>query len=238
MLYLVATPIGNREDITVRALKTLRQVDIIFAEDTRKTRVFLDLFHIKKPIDSYFEQNQKEKAAKIVQLIQHGKKIALVTEAGTPSISDPGFYAVRECIRHNLEVEIIPGVSAVTAAMAVSGLAPDRFFFAGFLPRKPGKRANALQELLAINATVVLFESPQRMKQLLNELVALVPERKIVIAKEMTKIHQQVIRRLHVRDACEELAEGSFKGEYTVLIEGNTRKLRLQDPAGDEEADE
>lgn len=235
MLYLVATPIGNREDITIRALRTLRFVDIIFAEDTRKARVFLDLFRIKKPIDSYFEQNQKEKASKIVKLIQQGKKVALITEAGTPSISDPGFCAVRECIRHNLEVEIIPGVSAVTAAMAVSGLAPDRFFFAGFLPRKPGKRLKALQELLEINATIVLYESPQRMGQLLSELADSVPERKIVIAKEMTKLHQQIIRRLHVRDAHEELADGSFKGEYTVLIEGNTRKM-ARDSSDDEES--
>lgn len=219
MLYIVSTPIGNRDDITIRALKTLREVDLIFAEDTRKAHTLLTLYRIRKPIESYFEHNQREKAARIISLLREGKKIALISEAGTPAISDPGYYLIRECLRQDLPLEVIPGVSAVTAALVISGLPTDRFLFLGFLPRKPGKQKEQLRQVCERDETVVIFESPYRIQRLLRTLVDNgFSGHAIVLVRELTKRFQETRRYGSCRDALADEARIVRKGEFTVVL--------------------
>lgn len=219
MLYIISTPIGNRDDITIRALKTLRDVDLIFAEDTRKAHTLLTMYRIRKPIESYFEHNQRERTVRIIGLLQQGKKIALISEAGTPAISDPGFYLIRECIRQQLPLEVIPGVSAVTAALVISGLPTDRFLFLGFLPRKPGKQKEILRQACQREETIVLFESPYRILRLLHTLDAHgFSNHAIVLVREMTKRFQEVRRYDRCRDAVADETRIICKGEFTVVL--------------------
>lgn len=233
MLYLVATPIGNREDITIRALKILRSVDIVFAEDTRKARTLLSSYRIHKPLESYFEHNEPAQNRKIIALLRAGKNVALIAEAGTPGISDPGYRLIQECVKQKLSFEVIPGVSAVITALAASGLPTDKFLFLGFPPRKRGKRLAALREAQTLNATLVFFESPQRLTGFLEELNEVLPGRRVVIARELTKMFEEVRRFANAEEAIRTLNNKPCKGEHTVLVEGSTRRTRTPGEAKD-----
>lgn len=216
-LYLVATPIGNLSDITLRALDTLRGAAAVLAEDTRRTRILLAHFEIKKPLVSYDAHASAALTEKLVQRLLSGEALALVTDAGTPSVSDPGRALVAAAHERGISVVPIPGVSAVTAAVAVSGLVDGPFSFLGFLPRTGKKRAEALQGIAASPVPVVLFESPHRLARTLAELAELVPERRAVVCRELTKLYEEISR-----GTLSELAspEREFRGELTLVIEG------------------
>jgi 16S rRNA (cytidine1402-2'-O)-methyltransferase len=219
-LYIVATPIGNRDDITLRALSILREVDQIAAEDTRKTRKFLALHHITNNLISYHEHNEAERTPKLLAQLQKGLSIALVCNAGTPTVSDPGYRLIEAALKINLNVIPIPGVSAATAALSVSGLPTDSFVFIGFLPPKKAKRLQQLSEIADETRTLIFYESPRRIRRLLDEINDIMGDRKIVLAREMTKIHEEFLRgRLSdVREVLEQRPE--VKGECTLLVVG------------------
>src|SRR5881394_2088938 len=186
-LYLVATPIGNLEDITLRALRTLKECDVVAAEDTRRTGLLLKHFEISKPLLSYFQFNEARRSEEILERLRRGEKVALVTDAGSPGISDPGERVVKAAIAAGFRVEAVPGPSAVVAALTASGLATEEFHFIGFLPHKSGQRRNKLESLKNFEGTLVLYESPYRIEKVLAELNEVFPERQIVLARELTK---------------------------------------------------
>lgn len=218
-LYLVATPIGNLEDITLRALRVLRQAGLIACEDTRHTQKLLNHYGIKTSTISYHEHNEAERAAELVEQLTKGARIALVTDAGTPSISDPGFRVVKEAIERGIPVIPVPGPAAVVAALGVSGLPSDSFCFRGFLPAKRGARRRELEAIRTSTSTEIFYEAPHRLKETLEEIVKVLGSRRpIVIAREMTKIHEEFLRGeagsvLRLIDS-REIA----KGEITLLI--------------------
>ena len=216
-LYLVATPIGNLEDITLRALRVLRECDVVAAEDTRRTGQLLKHFQISKPMLSYFQFNEAKRSEEIVARLQRGEKVALVSDAGSPGISDPGERVVRAAVVKGLRVESVPGPSAVVAAITASGLSADEFHFVGFLPHKSGQRRNRLESLKATAGTLVLYESPYRIEKLLGELQEVFPEREVVLARELTKKFEEYLRG---RPAAllEVAAKRSLKGEFVVMI--------------------
>ncbi|HTG45023.1 MAG TPA: 16S rRNA (cytidine(1402)-2'-O)-methyltransferase, partial [Verrucomicrobiae bacterium] len=184
-LYLVATPIGNLEDITLRALRTLRDCDLVAAEDTRRSGQLLKHFGISRPLLSYFRFNEAKRSEEIIERLRRGEKVALVTDAGTPGISDPGERVVRAVRAAGLRVESVPGACALVTALTASGLPTDQFHFAGFLPHKSGQRLKRLRELQLIPGTLIFYESPYRVEKLLQELNSLWPERPVVIAREL-----------------------------------------------------
>src|ERR1035441_6745321 len=186
-LCLVATPIGNLEDITLRALRVLKECDVVAAEDTRYTGRLLKHFGISKPMLSYFQFNEAARSREIVERLRRGEKIALVTDAGTPGISDPGERVVKAALAGGCRVEPVPGPCALVAALSASGLPADEFHFLGFLAHKPGRRRRQLEEAKGVPGTLVLYESPHRILKLLAELVEVYPERKVVLARELTK---------------------------------------------------
>ncbi|MCK5418905.1 MAG: 16S rRNA (cytidine(1402)-2'-O)-methyltransferase, partial [Desulfobacterales bacterium] len=194
VLYVVATPIGNREDITLRALNILRDVDLIAAEDTRKTGNLLAHYQIKNRLISFYEHNEKKRTPEIIGKLLDGISIALVSNAGTPSISDPGYRLIEAAIANKITVSPIPGVSAATAAMSVSALPTDSFVFIGFLPRKKAKRQQFLNELAVEPRPVIFYESPKRILTLLEEIISCMGDRPAVLAREMTKLHEEFIR--------------------------------------------
>jgi 16S rRNA (cytidine1402-2'-O)-methyltransferase len=217
-LYLVATPIGNLGDITLRALETLRQVDLIASEDTRHTGLLLKHFEIAKPQMSFHEHNERQATPRIMQLLEEGKSVALVTCAGTPGISDPGFVLVREAINTGIEVTAIPGPTALIMALVLSGLAVHSFTFRGFPPHKPGQRRHFLEADRESPYTLIYYESPFRVRKLLEDALAVFGDRRAAIAKELTKIHE-TIRRGSLSELLAGLEE-TPKGEYVVLIAG------------------
>ncbi|MCU0784231.1 MAG: 16S rRNA (cytidine(1402)-2'-O)-methyltransferase [Verrucomicrobia bacterium] len=216
-LYLVATPIGNLEDITLRALRVLRECDVVAAEDTRRTGQLLKHFGISKPLLSYFQFNEARRSEEIIERLRRGEKVALVTDAGSPGISDPGERVVKAAIAAGLRVESVPGPCALVAALTASGLPTDEFHFIGFLPHKSGQRRNQLESLKAFAGTLVLYESPYRIEKLLAELNEVFPERNVVIARELTKKFEEFLRGKPA-ELIAVTAKRSRKGEFVVLV--------------------
>jgi 16S rRNA (cytidine1402-2'-O)-methyltransferase len=218
-LYLVATPIGNLEDITLRALRLLKEVDLIACEDTRQTLKLLSHYGIQTRLVSYHEHNEMTKAAELMVDLEGGAKIALVTDAGMPGISDPGFRLIALAIRHHVPVVPIPGASAFLAALVASGLPTDSFRFSGFLPSKAGQRRKLLESFKSSPRTQVFYEAPHRLLETLADVVAILGEdRHVVVAREVTKIHEEFLRG-RARDVLQKFeARGTVKGEITLLI--------------------
>jgi 16S rRNA (cytidine1402-2'-O)-methyltransferase len=218
-LYLVATPIGNLGDITLRALETLRQVDLVASEDTRRTGLLLKHFEIKKPQVSFYEHNERAATSRIMRLLEEGQSVAVVTSAGTPGISDPGFVLVREAITAGFEVTMIPGPVAFAMALVLSGLPVHSFTFRGFPPHKPGQRRHFLEADRDSPYTLIYYESPFRLRRLLEDALAVFGDRRAAVAKELTKIHETV-RRGRLSELLADLEE-TPKGEYVVLVAGS-----------------
>jgi 16S rRNA (cytidine1402-2'-O)-methyltransferase len=218
-LYLVATPIGNLEDITLRALRVLRECDVVAAEDTRRTGQLLRHFEISKPLLSYFQFNEAKRSEEIIERLRRGEKIALVTDAGSPGISDPGERVVKAAIAAGFRVESVVGACALVAALTASGLPTDEFHFIGFLPHKSGQRHNQLVALTPVPGTLVFYESPYRIEKLLGELNEIFPERDVVLARELTKKFEEFLRGKPA--ALLAIAQKrSLKGEFVVLVAG------------------
>jgi 16S rRNA (cytidine1402-2'-O)-methyltransferase len=218
-LFLVGTPIGNLGDVTERAKETLAGVDVVAAEDTRRTGRLLARFGIKRPLVSLFEGNEARRTAELLTGLREGNDVALVTDAGMPLISDPGHRLVRACVDEGIDVRVVPGPSAVTAALAVSGLPSDRFVFEGFLPRKAGDRRERLRSLGDEQRTIVVFESPVRLETLLRDVLEQVGDRRMAVARELTKLHEEVVRG-RASEVLARIAGAEPKGEVVVVIEG------------------
>jgi 16S rRNA (cytidine1402-2'-O)-methyltransferase len=220
-LYVVATPLGNRDDITLRALTVLRDVDLIAAEDTRKTRGFLTLHTIKNNLISYHEHNEAERTPSLIAKLQTGESIALVSNAGTPTVSDPGYRLIEAALANQLSVIPIPGVCAATAALSVAGLPTDSFIFVGFLAKKKAKRLRQLNDLASEPRTLIFYESPKRILTLLGETIDVMGDRQGALAREMTKLHEEFIRGRLSEIAARLEDRTDIKGECTLLIAGN-----------------
>lgn len=216
-LYLVATPIGNLEDITVRALRVLQEVDLIACEDTRQTSKLLNHYGIRKEMVSYHEHNELTRAPELVIEMEQGAKVALVSDAGMPVISDPGHHLVALCLRHRVPIIPIPGPSAFVAALAVSGLPSQEFLFAGFLPARSGGRRRALKTLAQESRTLILYEAPHRIVETLRDALELLGPRPAVIARELTKVHEQFLRGT-LAELLEAAEKRALRGEITLLI--------------------
>lgn len=221
ILYIVATPIGNLEDITLRALRILREVDLIAAEDTRHTKKLLAHYGITTPLTSYYDQIEASKAPALIEQLQAGKTIALVSDAGTPGISDPGYRLVKGASEAGIPVVPIPGPSTLTALLSIGGLPTDRFVFEGFLPAKKGQRQKTLQRLKQEERTLLFFESPHRLLDLLDDLIAIFGDRQVVIGRELTKMFEEVLRG-KVSELCAVLQRHEIKGELTLLVAGRS----------------
>lgn len=222
-LYVVATPIGNLSDTTARAVEVLKSVDAIAAEDTRRTRKLLSHFGIVTPLVAYHEHNEERASRRIVRRLTGGDDIALVSDAGTPLIADPGYRLVDQAVREGIEVVPIPGASAVVAAVSVAGLPPMPFYFAGFLPRRSAARRKKLEELAGLPATLVFYESPHRIASSLSDMARVLGDRDAAIARELTKVHEEILRGRLV--ALAEAGQArSWKGEIVVLVSGAPRR--------------
>lgn len=232
-IYLVATPIGNLSDISIRAIETLKNVDIIACEDTRNTLRLLNHLDIKAHLTSYHEYNKIEKAVEICNLVKEGKDVAIVSDAGMPAISDPGYELVDIAYKEGIEVSVIPGPSAVVCALALSGINSDRFSFEGFLPSNKKERKEILSELENESRTVILYEAPHRLLKTLKELFEYLGDRNISIVRELTKIHEEVRRGSLLKIISDyEEEKQIIKGEYVLVIEGKSlRERRAQNQA-------
>ncbi len=218
-LYLVATPIGNLEDMTFRAVRVLKECDVVAAEDTRRTGQLLKHFGLSKPMLSYFQFNEAKRSEEILERLKRGEKVALVTDAGSPGISDPGERVVRAVREAGLRVESVPGPCALVAALTASGLPTDEFHFIGFLPHKSGQRRKQLEALKQFAGTLVLYESPYRIEKLLVELGEVFAERQVVLARELTKKFEEFLRGTPA-ELLEVTQKRSLKGEFVVLVRG------------------
>jgi 16S rRNA (cytidine1402-2'-O)-methyltransferase len=217
-LYLVGTPIGNLEDITFRAVRLLKEADLIACEDTRQTRKLLDRYGIAKPTVSYHEHNEAERSPELIAKLLNGTTVALVSDAGMPLISDPGYRLVRAAIDNGVRVEAVPGASALLTALAASGLATDSFHFGGFLPAKSGQRLRALEALQDSPATLIFYEAPHRIVDTLAAVEQALGNRAVVVARELTKIHEEFLRGTAAEIRATLAARESVKGEITLLI--------------------
>lgn len=228
MLYIVATPIGNLEDITLRALRVLKEVDVIAAEDTRHTQILLSHHDIHTPLTSYHEHNEKTKAQDLVARLARGQNIALVSDAGTPAISDPGFRLVVQAIRAGVRIIPIPGASALTAVLSATGLPTDRFVFEGFLPAKKKQRRERLQILRDEIRTLIFYEAPHRLRDTLEDIHELLGNRPAVLAREVSKIHEEFLRG-PINELVHGLGGGDVRGEVTLIISGSAGESRANE---------
>jgi 16S rRNA (cytidine1402-2'-O)-methyltransferase len=231
-LYLVATPIGNLEDITLRALRVLRECDVVAAEDTRHSGQLLKHFGISKPMLSYFQFNEARRSEEIIERLRRGEKVALVTDAGSPGISDPGERVVKAAVKAGFRVEAVAGPCALIAGLTASGLPAQEFHFVGFLPHKSGQRKNKLELLKPVPGTLVFYESPYRIEKLLGELSQVFPESDVVLARELTKRFEEFLRGKPA-ELLEIARQRHLKGEFVVLVAGSTG----QSARGDAETD-
>lgn len=217
-LYIVSTPIGNLEDITLRALRILKEVDVIAAEDTRHSRKLLTHYGISKPLISYWGEREKVKSKEILERLHSGQSVALISDSGTPGISDPGVVLIKRAIEENIHVVSIPGPSALIAALSLSGLPTDQFIFAGFLPSKKSLRVKVLKELSLELRTLVFYEAPHRILETLTDMKDVFAERRAVIVKEITKIHEEAFRGT-IPDILSNVEKTKIAGEYVIVIE-------------------
>ena len=219
-LFIVPTPIGNLGDITFRAIETLKSVDIILAEDTRTSLKLLKHYKINSKIESYHMHNEHKKADSIINKITEGNTIALISDAGTPSISDPGFLLVRECIKNNIEIECLPGATALITALVISGLPSDKFLFEGFLPAKKG-RTKRLKELSNEKKTIIFYESPHRILKTLKDFSDYFsPEKQVSVSREITKIYEETFRGT-IEESIEHFEKNKPKGEFVIVLSTN-----------------
>lgn len=222
-LYLVPTPIGNLKDITLRALEVLKFVDIVAAEDTRQTLKLLNHFEIKKSLMSYHKHNEQEKSEDIIELLKEGRNIAIVTDAGTPGISDPGAVIVKKCINENIDFEVLPGATAITTALVYSGLDTTRFLFRGFIPRENKERKILLNEIKDVKESIILYESPYRVISTLETLLEYLGNRNVAICRELTKLHEE-IKRGKIDELIDYFKNITPKGEFVLVIEGKQQE--------------
>jgi 16S rRNA (cytidine1402-2'-O)-methyltransferase len=220
-LFLVGTPIGNLGDMSDRARETLKSVDLVAAEDTRRTGRLLLAFGIKAKTVSLFEGNERVRSEELLRALRAGKDVAVVSDAGMPIVSDPGFPLVRACVEEGIDVRVVPGPSSVIAALVVSGLPTDRFVFEGFLPRKAGERRARLGAMRHDPRTAVLFESPHRVATLLRDVLVELGDRRMALARELTKLHEEVVRG-RTSEVLARLADANLKGEVVIVLEGAT----------------
>lgn len=228
MLYLCATPIGNLEDMTLRVLRTLKEVDLIAAEDTRNTIKLLNHFEIKTPMTSYHEYNKIEKAYELIDQMKEGKRVALVTDAGTPGISDPGEELVRLCYQQGIQVTSLPGASACITALTLSGLSTRRFCFEAFLPADKKERQEILEELKGETRTVILYEAPHHLRKTLRELYEKLGNRRITLCRELTKRYETVCST-DLEEALEYYEKEAPRGEYVLILEGRSRQEKREE---------
>jgi len=216
-LYIVPTPIGNLEDITLRALRILRETDTILAEDTRVTKKLLDHYDIHKPLVSYHQHNEHQQLNNYISLIERQNSVAMVSDAGTPSISDAGFLLVRACIQHNIAVECLPGATAFVPALVNSGFPTDKFYFYGFLPHKKGRKT-AIEKLATLKETIILYESPFRLIKTLEELKNVLGEdRQVCVCRELTKLYEETTRGT-ISEVLVYFSQKTIKGEIVIII--------------------
>ncbi|MEW6053423.1 MAG: 16S rRNA (cytidine(1402)-2'-O)-methyltransferase [Nitrospirota bacterium] len=225
-LYIVSTPIGNLEDITLRALRILKEADLIAAEDTRHSLKLLRHYGIAKQLTSYWGEREKTKSEEIIRILLAGKSVALISDSGTPGISDPGTVLIAKAIGEGIPVVAIPGPSAFLAALSLSGLPADEFTFVGFLPSKKTERLKALEDLKLEKRTLIFYEAPHRITDTLADMTGFFAGRKAVLVKEITKFHEHVFRGL-LTDISAELHEATIAGEFVIILEGNTEKYPL-----------
>lgn len=221
ILYIVATPIGNLEDITLRAIRILKEVDLIAAEDTRHTLKLLNHLEISKPMISYHRHNEQIRTDKLIKELKEGKNIALVSDAGTPGICDPGEEIIKKCIEENIKIVPVPGACAMINALIASGIETKEFTFIGFLPLNKKLRKEKLEEIKNSNKTVILYEAPHKLKNTLNDLKDILEERSMVLARELTKIHEE-----YIRGTIDELTNkaDNLKGEFVIIVDKSTMK--------------
>jgi 16S rRNA (cytidine1402-2'-O)-methyltransferase len=228
LLYVVATPIGNLEDITLRAIRVLKEVDLIAAEDTRHTQILLSHYDIRTPVTSYHEHNERAKAKPLVERLVRGGNIALLSDAGTPAISDPGYRLVVEAVRAGVRIIPLPGPSALAAVLSASGLPIDRFIFEGFLPAKKQERKKKLRALRNETRTLILYDAPHRLKESLVDMQEILGDREIVIGREISKVHEEFLRG-RIGEIIERIADREVKGEITVVVHGSTEGTKVSD---------
>lgn len=224
-LFVCATPIGNLEDISLRVLRILKEVDVIAAEDTRHTRKLLNYYDIHTPLTSCHEHNEQEKGRKIIEQIKAGKSVALVSDAGTPGISDPGTKVIGMALEEGLKVVPLPGPSAVVTALTVSGLPTDRFSFEGFLPREKKERGQLLAEIKSERRTLIFYEAPHRLLKTLAELHERLGDRKAAVIRELTKLHEEVVRGT-LAEVLEHFRNKAPKGEFVIVLEGGAEEKK------------
>jgi 16S rRNA (cytidine1402-2'-O)-methyltransferase len=227
-LYMVPTPIGNLKDITLRALEVLKEVDLIAAEDTRQSLKLLNHFEIKKPLISYHQHNENFKVQDLIEKLKAGESIALVTDAGTPGISDPGSVIVKRCIEEGLSFEVLPGATAVTTALVYSGLDTTAFIFKGFIPRENKERAILVKDLKERRETIIFYEAPHRLRETLGFLRESFGNRTIAICRELTKLHEEIIRK-SLDEAIKFYRDNSPRGEYVLVLEGKSEEDILKE---------
>ncbi|MBN1502618.1 16S rRNA (cytidine(1402)-2'-O)-methyltransferase [Candidatus Woesearchaeota archaeon] len=217
MLYVVATPIGNLEDITLRALRILKEVDVILAEDKRRTGKLLKRYNIKNIQQIYNDHNKERRTKNIIQMLKKGKDIALASDSGTPGINDPGFYLIRACIKEDIKVSPVPGPNAAISALAASGLPTDRFTYYGFVPKKEKKAKELFKKIKLLKESAIFYESPHRIKNTLKIMSEIAPTKQIVIAREITKKFEEFIRG-EVKEVEDRLKNRKIKGELVIIL--------------------